>query len=1384
MFSHMSSKRGTTEIGRFGLGFKSVIGVTDCPEFFSRSGSFRFDRHESSKLIRSVVPSSERCPTLRLPMAIDPAQAAEDDPALHEFMDWATNIVRLPLKPGSNAALKRQITNFPQEFLLFVNHVSKLTMEMGVQVIREFDLQQQGDINILNDGNSESQWTVVSSVHRLSEKAQSDRRSLDDDDDVQMSWAIPIKRLDATGHFWAFFPTQTTSPLAGIVNAPWKTNEDRQSLLPGAYNDELIDAAAALAADNISKLSTQDDLARHLDALPRRSESGDSEHFSRLRSEMYRKLQDCELVPDQQGKLNYVEDILYPPKELTDNIELFEHWASYQHRPLDWLHTKAITRNRLARLDSLYSAYLQNHKQQSFGSNQDVPRESISRWLEALTDHAKGSELEGPYQQKLAVEASSAAIQTAVLIDEQIRSHHELGSIIYTLNGEWVEPDPDKVFLSESHDLHLGVETTHPQLYYDPKAVQSLEQLGLKYLSSEVALKALLSEIKSDDIRDRDDDDWLHLWDQIRSIDQSKAADLIVANLNDYSQWSHRNWHDLLHVHTVSNDWSPLSKTLLPGSIVPEDGSRDSDIAIDLSFHDVDMPLLQELGATDAPIANCPLSSDRYFSFLWSCRRRFIQKIIENPNINRTPQEKKLEFIQWEAHTTSGPLEVVELLSEEGKLLYTERLLDVPDTYENWIMGHETKGEYGAQGFESPAIEVLRRYGIIRTERGISKLSEGLSPNPDSLVVKELLRHSRADQIVKAFDLCVEAQISVEAVGEDESVPLIDLWPGFKPYLSDQQMDLQVVRCDELLQFGTGTDDLKLNCSLKSGTVYVVRQDEEEELQQILKELGIFASIRDILEYKTPEEIEQARARVSECTTDEERLLAAVGETALRQRLPMGLLEIMEQDQGYLTGVQIAQAAIATFHTGALREYRHELDHLGPPGQWAGSPKAVRFVQSLGFGEDWAGSKNIKRAPFVEVVGPYSLPPLHSFQGVIVDNVKNLIGFRENQGERRGMISMPTGSGKTRVAVQAIVEAIRDDGFKGNVLWVADRDELCEQAVEAWKQVWASEGIQATPLRISRMWGGQRNPLYTEDIHVVVASVQTVYSRIAYLEFLSDLKLLVFDEAHRSIAHSHTTVMRELGLDRKQRSDEPILIGLTATPYRGHNQQETTRLVNRYGKNRLDAGAFSSDDPEKVVHELQNMNVLAKADHATIEGGEFRLSDEELQESEKNPWLPRSVENRIAEDPDRTRRIVQAYLGRIGRGWPTLIYATSVEHSQVIAALLATKGIEARAVSANTDTRTRRRTVEGFRNGEIRVLVNYGVFREGFDAPKTRAVIIARPVYSPNLYFQMIGRGLRGIENGGNERCLILDVDDNVVNFQKKLAFSDLDWLWDWTPSG
>ena len=127
MFSRMSTKRGSDQIGTFGLGFKAVLGVSDSPEFYSRSGSFRFDRRRALDRIREVVPSASLCPVLRLPEQIDPIGYSEQDGVLRDLMEWAVNIVRLPLNPGAHDDLRQQMLDFPSEFVLFVPQVGRLS---------------------------------------------------------------------------------------------------------------------------------------------------------------------------------------------------------------------------------------------------------------------------------------------------------------------------------------------------------------------------------------------------------------------------------------------------------------------------------------------------------------------------------------------------------------------------------------------------------------------------------------------------------------------------------------------------------------------------------------------------------------------------------------------------------------------------------------------------------------------------------------------------------------------------------------------------------------------------------------------------------------------------------------------------------------------------------------------------------------------------------------------------------------------------------------------------------------------------------------------------------------------------------------------------------
>jgi superfamily II DNA or RNA helicase len=93
------------------------------------------------------------------------------------------------------------------------------------------------------------------------------------------------------------------------------------------------------------------------------------------------------------------------------------------------------------------------------------------------------------------------------------------------------------------------------------------------------------------------------------------------------------------------------------------------------------------------------------------------------------------------------------------------------------------------------------------------------------------------------------------------------------------------------------------------------------------------------------------------------------------------------------------------------------------------------------------------------------------------------------------------------------------------------------------------------------------------------------------------------------------------------------------------------------------------------------------------------------------------------------------------------------------------KGIPAAAVSGNTPSVARRDFLNRFQRGEIRVLCNHSVLAMGFDAPKTDMVLIARQVFSPVRYMQMIGRGLRGERNGGTPRCRLVTVLDNLGRF-------------------
>ena len=130
----------------------------------------------------------------------------------------------------------------------------------------------------------------------------------------------------------------------------------------------------------------------------------------------------------------------------------------------------------------------------------------------------------------------------------------------------------------------------------------------------------------------------------------------------------------------------------------------------------------------------------------------------------------------------------------------------------------------------------------------------------------------------------------------------------------------------------------------------------------------------------------------------------------------------------------------------------------------------------------------------------------------------------------------------------------------------------------------------------------------------------------------------------------------------------------------------------------------------------------------------------------------------------------------------TIVFCPSVESAITCNDLLRARGVGSYVITANTSAEDRRTVVDTFKgdDSQHKVMLNYGVLTAGFDAPRTRCVIIAPPTTSLVLYSQMVGRAMRGPRAGGNPRAEIYTVaDTNLPGFGSVTdAFTNWEELW------
>jgi len=408
---------------------------------------------------------------------------------------------------------------------------------------------------------------------------------------------------------------------------------------------------------------------------------------------------------------------------------------------------------------------------------------------------------------------------------------------------------------------------------------------------------------------------------------------------------------------------------------------------------------------------------------------------------------------------------------------------------------------------------------------------------------------------------------------------------------------------------------------------------------------------------------------------------------------------------------------------------------------------------------------------------------LHDFQERIRRKVVNQIF----NGNRRFLIQMPTGAGKTRTACEITIDFIRLSSAtrlrdeKMNVIWIAQSRELCQQAFDTFN--FLQKQKLTREIQCCKYWDYHSlEGLNLEKPSIIFASIQKLQN-----SFKTDLwnkirennYLIIVDEAHRSVTSKWQSPLMQFTCQPGS-----SLIGLTATPGTSEDKR-TSELANFYSCEKISLVDEKYTTIKTPITYLREKSVLAKIERKEInstanleqkvqqdENGEMVFSDATLHELTINPYRNHIIKNLVQEQISRDRKI--------------LIFSCGLEHNRVLKQILSLDGIKSEFVDSEASNKWKRgKVIQDFKEGSLSVLINYGVLTTGFDAPNTDVCVIARPVKSIIDYSQMVGRILRGAKNiagwdkAFNKTNYLFTIKDNLDHGDYDKLYNSFNDFWE-----
>lgn len=330
------------------------------------------------------------------------------------------------------------------------------------------------------------------------------------------------------------------------------------------------------------------------------------------------------------------------------------------------------------------------------------------------------------------------------------------------------------------------------------------------------------------------------------------------------------------------------------------------------------------------------------------------------------------------------------------------------------------------------------------------------------------------------------------------------------------------------------------------------------------------------------------------------------------------------------------------------------------------------------------------------------------------------LDFYRGRGWKKGIIILPTGTGKT------FLSAFDTKNVSGRILFIVHRLDILSQSKEAYEKIYPKD-------KLGLLTGEIKENI--ADSKILFASKDTLRNTDILYELPADeFDYIVVDEVHHGQAPSYQIILEYF-------QPNYFMLGLTATPDR-MDRKDIFELFD-YQKIFEYTLAQAIENGFLVPYNYYGLKDNIDYSHIRYQGNKYNVNDLD----------------RYLIINERNEQILKEYLEK-GNGNKAVGFCCSVKHAEAMAKYFSDNGIPSFSITSKSPDRDD--LIKRFRENQFTVAFTVDLFNEGVDFPDLRVLLFLRPTESKTIFIQQLGRGLRLCN--GKENVVILDF---ISNYKK-----------------